>query len=187
MGDEKQTGPSVATLAAGCFWCIEAQFSALRGVARVRSGYSGGQLENPTYEAVCQGTTGHAEAIQFEYDEHQISFVDIAKLFFYTHDPTTLNRQGNDVGSQYRSAIFYHSQYQKMVAEKTINHLQAQGIWRRIVTEVTPFVSFYPAEREHDNYFANNPNQRYCQLVISPKVRRFKALFKDKLKHASDY
>jgi peptide-methionine (S)-S-oxide reductase len=180
-GNEKRT--EVATLGGGCFWCVEATFEQLRGVERVVSGYSGGQVHNPTYQQICTGTTGHAEVIQVHFDPEEISFGDILRVFFTVHDPTTLNRQGNDVGPQYRSAIFYHSPDQKQQAEQVIREMQEQGVWaRRIVTEVTPFERFYPAEDYHQEYYRNNPNQPYCAVVISPKVAKFRKAYMDRLK-----
>jgi peptide-methionine (S)-S-oxide reductase len=173
----------VATLAGGCFWCLEAVFDQLRGAEDVVSGYSGGHRANPSYEQVCAGTTGHAEVVQVTFDPDAISYADILKVFFAIHDPTTLNRQGPDVGTQYRSAIFYHSPGQKAAAEQVIAELDAAGIWPRpIVTEVAPFEAFYPAEDYHQEYFARNPNQGYCQVVVAPKVAKFRKQFLDRLK-----
>lgn len=171
-----------ATLAGGCFWCLEALFSELQGVGNVRSGFSGGNTANPDYQSVCEGNTGYAEVIHFDYNPEEISFVDIAKIFFTVHNPTTLNRQGNDVGTQYRSAIFYHDDFQKMVAEEIIRYLEDNAIWQGIVTEVVAFETFYPADDSHNNYFVNHPNNAYCHTVISPKVEKFKTLFKEQLK-----
>jgi peptide-methionine (S)-S-oxide reductase len=174
-----------ATLAAGCFWCVEAVFQDLKGVHKVVSGYSGGSVENPTYQQVCTGNTGHAEAVQITYDPEIISFEDLLYVFWRTHDPTTLNRQGADVGTQYRSAIFYHDQEQKAIAEKSKRETDASGLWPDpIVTEIVPFRNFYPAEDYHQNYFLENPNQPYCRVVIDPKVRKFKKEFQHKLKDA---
>jgi peptide-methionine (S)-S-oxide reductase len=173
----------VATLGAGCFWCVEATFEQLRGVERVVSGYSGGQVPDPTYQQVCTGTTGHAEVIQVHFDPDVISFEDVLRVFFTVHDPTTLNRQGNDVGPQYRSAIFYHTPEQKQQAERIVREVQEQGVWgRRIVTEISPFEKFYPAEDYHQEYYRNNPNQPYCAVVISPKVAKFRKAYMDRLK-----
>lgn len=172
-----------ATLAAGCFWCVEAVFDDLRGVKDVVSGYSGGHTENPTYQQVCSETTGHAEVVQIKFDSAEISFSEILHVFFAVHDPTTLNRQGNDIGSSYRSAIFYHSEEQKKIAEETIAKLNQEGIWDNpIVTEVTEFTNFYSAEGYHQEYFANNPNQPYCAAVVAPKVLKFRKMFVDRLK-----
>lgn len=172
-----------ATLAAGCFWCVEAVFDDLKGVEDVVSGYSGGHTENPTYREVCDGNTGHAEVIQVRFDPDVISFKEILQVFFSVHDPTTLNRQGHDVGTQYRSAIFYHSDEQKRVAVETIAEVNAEGIWDGpIVTEVTPFDKFYIAEDYHQEYFVNNPNQPYCAAVVAPKVAKFRQKFVSRLK-----
>jgi peptide-methionine (S)-S-oxide reductase len=173
----------IATLAGGCFWCLEAVFDQLRGVEDVVSGYSGGVRPNPTYEQVCTGATGHAEVVQVTFDPQVVSFRDLLGVFFAIHDPTTLNRQGADVGTQYRSAIFYHSAEQKAVAEQVIGELNAAGLWPRpIVTQVTPFEAFYPAEDYHQEYFARNPYQGYCQAVVAPKVAKFRKQFLDRLK-----
>jgi peptide-methionine (S)-S-oxide reductase len=173
----------VATLGGGCFWCLEAVFEQLRGVERVESGYSGGSVANPTYRQVCGGATGHAEVVQVTFDPAVVSFREILDVFFATHDPTTLNRQGADVGTQYRSAIFYHSPEQKEVAERRIAELNAERIWDRpIVTEVVPFQAFYRAEDYHQEYFRQNPGQPYCQAVVAPKVAKFRKQFVDKLK-----
>jgi peptide-methionine (S)-S-oxide reductase len=182
MSDEmKQL--ETATLAGGCFWCLEAVYDQLKGVTDVASGYSGGQVRNPSYREVCMGTTGHAEVVQVTFDPGVIGFRDILNVFFSIHDPTTLNRQGADVGTQYRSAIFYHSPEQKAVAEATIRELGARGLWEApIVTEVTPFTAFYPAEDYHQDYFANNPRQPYCQAVVAPKVAKFRKQYLEQLK-----
>jgi peptide-methionine (S)-S-oxide reductase len=172
-----------ATLAAGCFWCVEAVFDDLKGVEDVVSGYSGGHTVNPTYREVCSETTGHAEVVQIRFDPREISFKEILQIFFSVHDPTTLNRQGNDVGTSYRSAIFYHDEEQKRVAEETIREIEAEGIWDDpIVTEVTKFDKFYPAEDYHQEYFANNPTQPYCAAVVAPKVAKFRQKFMTRLK-----
>jgi peptide-methionine (S)-S-oxide reductase len=172
-----------ATLAAGCFWCVEAVFDDLRGVEDVVSGYSGGHTENPTYREVCSETTGHAEVIQIRFDPEELSYSDLLHVFFAVHDPTTLNRQGNDIGTSYRSAIFYHNEEQKRIAEEVINKLDDENIWEEpIVTEVTEFTNFYPAEDYHQEYFANNPTQPYCAAVVAPKVLKFRKMFLDKLK-----
>lgn len=173
----------LATFAGGCFWCTEAIFDQVKGVKSVTSGYSGGQVINPSYREVTRGTTGHAEAIQLTYDPEVIAYIELLEIFFKTHDPTTLNRQGADVGTQYRSAIFYHSEGQQKAAEEIIDALNKEGIWNNpIVTEVTEFSNFYPAEAYHQEYFENNPNQGYCRIVIQPKVEKFKKVFEDKLK-----
>jgi peptide-methionine (S)-S-oxide reductase len=173
----------IATLGAGCFWCVEAVFDALIGVESVESGYSGGHTENPTYKEVCSETTGHAEVVQITFDENVISFREILEVFFVVHDPTTLNRQGGDIGTSYRSAIFYHDDEQKTVAEETIKYFNEQGVYDNpIVTQLAPFTKFYIAENYHQEYFANNPNQPYCAAVVAPKVAKFRQKFVDKLK-----
>ena len=173
----------IATLAGGCFWCLEAVYEGLRGVESVVSGYMGGTRPNPTYEDVCEGTTGHAEVVQIVYDPSMIAFRDLLEVFFNIHDPTTLNRQGNDVGTQYRSAIFYHTPEQKRVAEELVAAVDASGIWRDpIVTDIAPAGLFYPAEGYHQEYFARNPNQPYCRLVVAPKVAKFRSRFLERLK-----
>jgi peptide-methionine (S)-S-oxide reductase len=173
----------VATLAGGCFWCLEAIYDDLKGVKDVVSGYSGGHLADPSYEQVCSGKTGHAEVVQVTFDPSLISFKEILEVFFSIHNPTTLNRQGADVGTQYRSAIFYHSQEQKKVAEQVIREIEAAGIWNLpIVTELTPFSEFYPAEDYHQEYFSKNPYQPYCQVVIAPKVAKFRKKHLERLK-----
>ncbi|HEY0658616.1 MAG TPA: peptide-methionine (S)-S-oxide reductase MsrA [Pyrinomonadaceae bacterium] len=175
-----------ATLAAGCFWCVEAVFDDLRGVKDVVSGYSGGHKENPTYQEVCSETTGHAEVVQITFDPQEISFKEILQVFFTVHDPTTLNRQGNDIGSSYRSAIFYHSDEQKRVAEEVIKEVTEEEIYdNSIVTEVTAFDKFYPAEDYHQEYFANNPTQPYCAAVVAPKVAKFRQKYVSRLKSQS--
>lgn len=164
-----------AILAGGCFWCLEAVYDELKGVTDVVSGYAGGHVTNPTYKAVCDGTTGHAEVVQLQFDPSVISFSDILDVFFTIHDPTTLNRQGNDVGTQYRSAIYYHSPEQKAIAEQKIAALNREQLWANpIVTEVTALDKFYPAEDYHQEYFARNPLQGYCMVVIAPKVAKFR-------------
>lgn len=172
-----------ATLGGGCYWCLEAVFQRLEGVESVTSGFSGGQVENPTYKEVCTGKTGHAEVIQIKYDSSKVSFEDILKVFFTMHDPTTLNRQGNDVGTQYRSVIFYHNKDQKDIAEQIISALNESGAYdAKIVTEVTPFDTFYKAEDYHQNYYNDNKYQPYCAYVIQPKIEKFEKVFKDRLK-----
>jgi peptide-methionine (S)-S-oxide reductase len=171
-----------ATFGTGCFWCTEAVFQQLKGVKSVVSGYSGGTAANPSYEQVCTGATGHAEVCQIEYDPHLISYEELLEVFFNTHDPTTLNRQGNDVGTQYRSVIFYHDEEQRKTAEKVRNELEAKKVFKQpIVTEITAFKHFYPAEDYHQNYFRNNPNQGYCRYVIAPKLAKFEKVFKLRL------
>jgi peptide-methionine (S)-S-oxide reductase len=173
-----------ATFGTGCFWCTEAIFQQLDGVLKVSSGYSGGQVVNPTYKEVCEGNTGHAEVVQIVYDPSRISFDELLEVFWKTHDPTTLNRQGNDVGTQYRSAIFYHNDEQKTKAEKYKAELDKSGAFdNKIVTEITPFSKFYVAEDYHQNYFNNNGSQPYCYFVIRPKLEKFQKVFKDKIKH----
>src|SRR5215203_4989208 len=180
-GDADMTVPptgEIATLAGGCFWCLEAVYDELKGVVDVTSGYAGGQVANPSYQQVCGGDTGHAEVVRIAFDPAKISFREILEVFFTIHDPTTLNRQGADVGTQYRSAIFYHSDEQKRVAEEKIAALDAAGDWGgRIVTQVAPISEFFPAEEYHQNYFARNPNQGYCQAVVAPKVAKARKVF----------
>jgi peptide-methionine (S)-S-oxide reductase len=172
-----------ATFAGGCFWCTEAVYAQIKGVQSVTSGYIGGQLPNPTYQQVCTGQTGHAEAVEIEYDPQQVPYEKLLEVFFSTHDPTTKNRQGADVGTQYRSGVFYHDDEQKKTAEEVITKLNAAKVFpARIVTEVTPASTFYPAEKYHQDYFANNPFQPYCQAVVSPKVEKVRKVFKDILK-----
>jgi peptide-methionine (S)-S-oxide reductase len=171
----------VATLGAGCFWCVEAIFQDLKGVSKVASGYSGGHVKNPAYREVCNGTTGHAEVIQVHFDPQIISFEDLLEVFWNTHNPTTLNQQGNDIGTQYRSAIFYHSEEQKTIAEKS-KAAAAKDFSSPIVTEIVPFDVFYVAEDYHQNYYNGNGNQPYCSIVISPKVEKFRKKYADKLK-----
>jgi peptide-methionine (S)-S-oxide reductase len=172
-----------ATLAAGCFWCVEAVFDELKGVEDVVSGYSGGHKANPTYREVCSETTGHAEVVQIKFDPEVISFADVLRVFFTVHDPTTLNRQGNDVGESYRSAIFYHSPEQEQTAREVIAEVEEQRLYRDpVVTEVTAFENFYPAEDYHQEYFANNPGQGYCSFVVAPKVAKFRKMYADSLK-----
>ncbi|MCA3748221.1 MAG: peptide-methionine (S)-S-oxide reductase MsrA [Rubrobacter sp.] len=172
-----------ATLGGGCFWCVEAVFKELRGVERVEPGYSGGHVENPTYEQVCTGRTGHAEVVQVKFDPRQISYREILEVFFSVHDPTTKDRQGPDVGPQYRSVIFYHDEEQRRTAEEVISELEARRVWERpIVTELAPFTAFYPAEEYHRDYFRRNPGQPYCQVIIAPKVAKFREEHLQKLK-----
>jgi len=175
-----------ATLAGGCFWCLEAVFDDLRGVESVVSGYAGGRVPNPTYEHVCAGTTGHAEVVQITFDPAQVSYRELLEVFFTIHDPTTLNRQGGDVGTQYRSAIFYHSDEQKQTAEQVIRDIEAEEIWESpIVTEVVPLTEFYPAEDYHQEYYARNPRAGYCQVVIAPKVSKFRSQYLSRLKQSA--
>ena len=173
----------IVTLGSGCFWCTESIFQNLKGVEKVVSGYTGGQTQNPTYKDICTGTTGHAEVTQITFDPSVVSFEEVLEVFFQTHDPTTLNRQGNDIGTQYRSAIFFHDEAQKEKSISIIKALNESKAWEKpIVTEVTKFEKFYPAEDYHQNYFNLNGSQPYCQYVIRPKVDKFKKVFKDKLK-----
>ena len=173
----------LATLAGGCFWCLEAAFNELKGVERVQSGYAGGTVPHPTYEQVCTGRTGHAEAVQIAFDPVVISYADLLDVFFVIHDPTTLNRQGVDAGTQYRSAIFYHSPEQEAAARRAIAGLEAAKLWGGpIVTQVVPLEAFYPAEDYHRDYYARNPRQGYCQIVIAPKVAKVRKAFFAKLK-----
>jgi len=176
-------GREIATVAGGCFWCVEAIFEDLRGVESVMPGYAGGHVANPTYEQVCTGTTGHAEAIQIIFDPKALSYGDLLRIFLATHDPTTLNRQGADVGTQYRSAIFTHSDAQAKAAREAIAEVTREKLYKNpIVTEVKPFTNFYPAEEYHRDYFARNPQQAYCRAVIAPKVAKFRAKYSDRLK-----
>ncbi|MDX2189664.1 MAG: peptide-methionine (S)-S-oxide reductase MsrA [Bacteroidota bacterium] len=172
-----------ATLGAGCFWCVEAVFQQMEGVEKIASGYMGGSKANPTYKEVCTGNTGHAEVVQVYYDPKKTTFKDILEVFFQTHDPTTLNRQGNDVGTQYRSAIFYHNEEQKKIATEIKTQLNASGAYDKpIVTEIVPESKFYIAEDYHQNYYNDNSAQPYCYYVVKPKVDKFKKVFKDKIK-----
>jgi len=177
------TKRETATLAGGCFWCLEAVYDQLKGVERVQSGYAGGNRPNPTYEEVCTGATGHAEVVLVTFDPEAISYRDLLDVFFTIHDPTTRDRQGGDRGTQYRSAVFYHSTDQKAVAEQAIKEMEAAHTWDDpIVTEVVPFTKFYPAEDYHQDYFANNARQPYCQIVIAPKVAKFRRKFLEKMR-----
>jgi peptide-methionine (S)-S-oxide reductase len=173
----------IATLAGGCFWCLEAVYDQLKGVLNVVSGYSGGHIANPSYAAVCTGQTGHAEVVQVIFDPQLTTYRELLEVFFTIHDPTTLNRQGMDVGTQYRSAIFYHTPEQKTTAEALLRDLEQENLWDKpIVTELVPFTVFYPAEDYHQEYFAHNPSQAYCSAVIAPKVAKFRRKFLAKLK-----
>lgn len=174
---------AVATLGGGCFWCLEAVYQELDGVKQVVSGYAGGHVPNPDYKSVCTGRTGHAEVVQVTFDPAVVSYDDILRVFFTVHDPTTLNRQGNDVGTQYRSAIFYADAGQEQVARAVMQEITGQGIWSNpIVTEIAPLDTFYAAEDYHQNYYRSNPYQPYCQFVVAPKVAKFRKAFRDRLK-----
>ena len=175
-----------ATLGGGCFWCLEAVFKELRGVGRLQSGYAGGHVTNPSYKQVCSGTTGHAEVVQVQFDPAQISYADLLRVFFTTHDPTTKDRQGNDVGPQYRSIILTHSDAQAATAKEVMQEIAAAKLWPApIVTQIEPLGVFYPAEAEHDDYYARNPWSGYCQVVIAPKVAKARKVFKDRLKQVA--
>jgi peptide-methionine (S)-S-oxide reductase len=179
-------GREIATLAGGCFWCLEAVYDELKGVESVESGYMGGAKANPTYEQVCSGTTGHAEVVRITFDPKVVSYKDLLEVFFVIHDPTTLDRQGNDVGSQYRSAVFYHSEEQKRAAEETIRGLTAEKVFDApIVTQLEAAGPFYEAEDYHQEYFRRNPNQGYCQFVVAPKVAKFRRKFLERMKRAA--
>ncbi len=183
MENNGSSRTEVATLGGGCFWCLEAVYQELRGVEKVESGYSGGAVPNPTYRQVCSETTGHAEVVQVTFDPDEVSYRDILEVYFTIHDPTTLNRQGADVGTQYRSVIFYHTEGQKRTAEEVISEIEAEGIWNSpIVTEVASFDEFYVAEDYHQNYFRNNGFQPYCQVIIAPKVAKFRKQHLERLK-----
>jgi peptide-methionine (S)-S-oxide reductase len=178
-----EAGKEVATLGGGCFWCLEAVYQELRGVEKVESGYSGGHVPNPTYEQVSTGTTGHAEVVQITFDPREISFRELLEVFFAIHDPTTPDRQGPDVGPQYRSVILYHSPEQEKVAREVITELEAERVYDApIVTQVVPFEAFYPAEAYHRHYYQRHPQQPYCQVVIAPKLAKFRERFAEKLK-----
>src|SRR5688572_21849431 len=182
-GDSSAMQSETATLAGGCFWCLEAVFDQLKGVQDVVSGYAGGARPNPTYEQVCSGATGHAEVVQVKFDPSILSYRDLLGIFFAIHDPTTLNRQGGDIGTQYRSAIYYHSPEQKATAEEIIRDLTEQKLWDNpVVTEITALPEFYPAEPYHQEYYERNPTQGYCQAVVAPKVAKFRAKYFEKLK-----
>ena len=186
QAQDKETtnsGTDTATFGAGCFWCVEAFFQRLDGVSNVKSGYSGGFVKNPSYKEVCNGSTGHAEVIQMTYDKSKISFDELLEVFWKTHDPTTLNRQGNDIGTQYRSAVFYHNEEQRTLAEAYKKKLNEEKVYPNpIVTEITDFSNFYPAEDYHQNYYNQNGSEGYCRYVIQPKLEKFEKVFKDKLK-----
>ncbi len=182
MNDRRET----ATLAGGCFWCVEAVYQLLEGVRGVKSGYAGGQVENPTYQQVCTGRTGHAEVVRVTFDPDAVSFDDLLDVFFTIHDPTTLNRQGADVGTQYRSAIFHESEAQKEAAKRKVAEITAAGIWPDpIVTEIAPLETFYPAEAYHDDYLNRNPTQPYCQAVVAPKVAKFRQQHMQRLRRGA--
>jgi peptide-methionine (S)-S-oxide reductase len=173
----------IATFGAGCFWCTEAVYERLNGVEKVISGYSGGHVKNPSYKEVCTGTTGHAEVTQIYFHPEIISYEELLDVFWQTHDPTTLNRQGNDTGTQYRSVIFYHNEKQQKAAEESKSNIDRSGIFKdRVVTEISPLINFYEAEDYHQDYFANNPGQPYCSFVIAPKIKKFTAKYQEKLK-----
>ena len=183
-GDKVKSNSDTATFGAGCFWCVEAVYQQLEGVEQVTSGYAGGEPDNPTYEAVCSGETGHAEVCQIIYNPSKISFTELLEAFWTVHDPTTLNRQGADVGTQYRSVIYYHNEEQKKLAEHYKAELDKSGSFNKpVVTEISPYTKFFSAEKYHQDYYNNNKNQPYCSMVIEPKLDKFKKVFKDKLKH----
>ncbi len=182
-GRQETPREEIATLAGGCFWCLEAVYADLEGVLRVESGYAGGTVPDPSYQQVCTGTTGHAEVVQVTFDPRVLSYRDLLEVFFNIHDPTTLNRQGHDIGTQYRSAIYYHSPQQKATAEQTIRELsEARRFANPIVTEAAPLTAFYKAEPYHQEYFAHNPFQPYCQAVVGPKVAKFRKQYRERLK-----
>lgn len=184
-GSTERTSHEVATFGGGCFWCVEAVFLELAGVEKVESGYAGGSVHNPTYRQVCSGTTGHAEVVQITFDPSVISYRDLLQVFFTVHDPTTLNRQGADVGTQYRSVVFYHSPEQQQTAEQVMREIEATGVWPGpIVTQLEPAPVFYPAEDYHQDYYAQNRDQPYCQVVIAPKVAKLRQKFVEKLKRS---
>jgi peptide-methionine (S)-S-oxide reductase len=186
QANKQDTNKELATLGGGCFWCLEPIFKDLIGIEQVVVGYSGGTLPNPSYRQVCMGTTGHAEVVQITFDPKSISFKEILEVFFSIHDPTTLNRQGADVGSQYRSVIFYHSEEQRETSEKVIKEREAAKAWSvPMVTEVVPFKAFYKAENDHQDYFMKNPEQSYCRVVITPKVSKFRKQYRSKLRTPS--
>lgn len=183
MGNEMKDAFEQAVLAGGCFWCLESAFSQLQGVTHVKSGYTGGHTVNPTYEDVCSGTTGHAEVVQISFDPTIIQYRELLEIFFALHDPTQVNRQGNDIGTQYRTAIFYQSAEQADTAQKIIAEMEAEGVWDEpIATQLEALDIFYPAEEYHDSYFDRNPQNQYCQAVVSPKLAKFKSTFAARLK-----
>ncbi|HEX2168356.1 MAG TPA: peptide-methionine (S)-S-oxide reductase MsrA [Longimicrobiales bacterium] len=182
MAEDASAGGDTAILAGGCFWCLEAAFAELRGVASVESGYMGGHVDRPAYQQVCAGTTGHTEVVRVTFDPDTITFRDLLDVFFTMHDPTTPDRQGADVGTQYRSAIFHLTPGQKEIAESTIRELEADGVWSGIVTEITPAGTFWPAESYHRDYYRNNPDQAYCRVVIAPKVAKLRQHHLEKLR-----
>lgn len=186
MNETTQDGPKTALLGGGCFWCVEAIYRDLRGVSKVQSGYAGGSTGHPTYRQVCSGSTGHAEVVQVTYDPAEVSYADLLRIFFATHDPTTLNRQGNDIGTQYRSVIFTADAQERAVAQSVRDEIAAEGIWADpIVTEIAGPATFWPAEQEHDDYFAQNPYSGYCQAVVAPKVAKFRKAYADRLKQSA--
>ena len=183
MTNDTSGNRKIATLGGGCFWCLEAVYLQVEGVIQVQSGYSGGSVPDPAYKSVCTGTTDHAEVVQVSFDPETITYSEILQIFFSIHDPTTLNRQGNDIGTQYRSVVFYHDVEQQRIAEKTKSRIEMDGIWDKpIVTQIVRFEKFYPAEDYHNDYFARNTNQPYCQVVIAPKVAKFRKQFQNRLK-----
>jgi peptide-methionine (S)-S-oxide reductase len=186
QSQEDAMAQQLATLGGGCFWCLEAVYLGLRGVSAVMSGYAGGHVQHPSYEAVCAKTTGHAEVVQITYDDAEVSFEDLLRVFFTIHDPTTKDRQGHDIGPQYRSIILSHDATQRAAAERMIEEIEKAGIWEgKIVTEIVPLEEFWPAEPEHHNYFARNPWSGYCRAVVAPKVMKFRKSFADRLKPAA--
>jgi peptide-methionine (S)-S-oxide reductase len=183
MSSTNKEGNETATLGGGCFWCLDAVYRGLKGVSRVVSGYAGGNVPNPSYEQVCGKKTGHAEVVQVEFDPAELSFADLLRVFFTIHDPTTKDRQGADVGPQYRSMILFHSEEQKRVAEAVMAEIADAGVWDgKLVTELVPLTEFFPAEPEHQDYFARNPWSGYCRAVVAPKVQKFRKTFADRLK-----
>ncbi len=183
MTIDQENGTGITTLGGGCFWCLEAVYQDLQGILKVESGYAGGSVDHPTYRQVTGGTTGHAEVVQLTFDPDQVSFREILEVFFTIHDPTTLNRQGADVGPQYRSAIFFHTPEQEQIANQVIREMEAAKLWPNpIVTEVTPFTNYFPAEEYHQNYYRDNSRQPYCQIVIAPKVAKFRQKYMAKLR-----
>ena len=181
--NQKNRTMETATFGGGCFWCTEAIFKELKGVESVTSGYSGGEIINPSYREVCTGRTGHAEVVEIEFDPEIVSFQELLEIFWSTHDPTTLNQQGNDVGTQYRSVVFYHNEQQKEIAEEIKKEMNDEQVFNKpVVTEISPWKNFFKAEDDHQDYYENNPNQGYCQFVIVPKLEKFRKIFKNKLK-----